>query len=202
MTGRMPQIGDTITTREPMLSSEGLTQIRTYIAARVGEGFDTYDEMVEGVVDYYAIKHPELIRPHIERVACQMLEAHRAAQQHWTGLTDCDRLDRAFVALEEAGIVARQNFTCCQSCGHAEIGMEADESAFGYVFYHNQDTESAYEYGSLMLAYGAFTHEDEDIERVGKQVVEMLRQHGLPVAWNGSIHTRIAVQPIDWKKRR
>ncbi|GAA3642822.1 hypothetical protein GCM10022267_31820 [Lentzea roselyniae] len=40
------------------------------------------------------------------------------------GETDPERLTRAFAALREAGITARENFTCCRSCGESEIGGE------------------------------------------------------------------------------
>jgi hypothetical protein len=53
-------------------------------------------------------------------------------------------------------------FTCCGTCGAAEIGIEMDDfqdlsgrEPKGYVFFHQQDTESAVESGSLYISYGA-----------------------------------------------
>ncbi|GAA3057235.1 hypothetical protein GCM10017562_22600 [Streptomyces roseofulvus] len=62
----------------------------------------------------------------------------------WEGVTDPERLTAAFAGLERAGIVAREHFTCCRTCGTAEIGAEegADE-ARGFVYFHRQCTETA-----------------------------------------------------------
>jgi hypothetical protein len=38
-----------------------------------------------------------------------------AEQAAWEGVTDPERLALAFGALEEAGITARENFTCCRA---------------------------------------------------------------------------------------
>jgi hypothetical protein len=53
--------------------------------------------------------------------------------------------------LEEEGIVAREHFTCCGSCGASQIHDEADSNHFGYVFYHVQETESEQEPGNLYI---------------------------------------------------
>jgi hypothetical protein len=83
-------------------------------------------------------------------------------QESWPVLTDFDRLSLAFDMLEDEDIVARQHFTCCGTCGAAEIGIEMDDfrdmagrEPTGYVFFHQQDTESAVESGSLYISYGA-----------------------------------------------
>ena len=47
--------------------------------------------------------------------------AHLADQATWPERTDSDRLTDAFRALDQAGIVAREDFACCQNCGVAEI---------------------------------------------------------------------------------
>lgn len=51
--------------------------------------------------------------------------------------------------------MARQNFTCCQTCGLAEIDDEIEvvraegRPVRGYAFFHQQDTAGAVEGGSL-----------------------------------------------------
>ena len=80
--------------------------------------------------------------------------------------------------LEAAGIVARQNFTCCKTCGFYEINGEMEAARAqgrvvrGYVFFHMQDTERAAKGGDLALAYGPAdqTSSDLDYEAVGRLV--------------------------------
>ena len=55
-------------------------------------------------------------------------------------LTDRNRLELAFEALDQQGVRAREDFTCCQSCGHSEMASDPDVAE--YVFYHGQDSDS------------------------------------------------------------
>ena len=50
-------------------------------------------------------------------------------QATWPALTDYDRLKAALDTLETEGIVTRENFTCCGTCGAAEIGAEIEDFA-------------------------------------------------------------------------
>ncbi|GAA1471101.1 hypothetical protein P4N68_08840 [Corynebacterium felinum] len=52
------------------------------------------------------------------------------------------RLTAAFEQLQERGLLALQDFTCCSTCGHHEAGSRMyKEKKRGYVFFHRQDTE-------------------------------------------------------------
>ncbi len=129
-------------------------------------------------------------------------------QEGWPILTDFDRLELAFEMLEDEGIVARQNFTCCGTCGAAEIGTEIDDfeaigrKASGYVFFHQQDTESAVESGSLYISYGAADSEtgDEASVAIGRKLHDTLQSVGLKPIWDGKINHRVGVA-VDWKRR-
>ena len=118
----------------------------------------------------------------------------------------CDCLDQAFAALERSGVVARQNFACCQTCGHAEIGdeiAEAQEKAdvVGYTFYHMQDTERAAEGGGLYLSYGALEQTESALQKVGRSIVEALRKEGLKAEWDGDPKKRIEIRDLLWRRR-
>jgi hypothetical protein len=130
------------------------------------------------------------------------LAAHLDAQAGWPERTDSDRLTDAFRALDLAGIVAREDFACCQSCGSTEIGDEVGDGqpVRGYVFYHGQDAVGAARGGDLWLAYGSF---DERIgaARIGDEIVAALRGAGLEVDWSGDENQRIVVR-LRWRKRR
>jgi len=175
-------------------------EIRSSVAARVAEGFLDRAAIVDGTVELLSDEFPpEELQPLVEAETDAALRAHQAEQRSWPPITDCDRLDRAFAALEVEGVTARQNFACCQSCGQAEIGDEMADGSTGYVFYHLQDTERAAEYGTLYLSYGTL---NGDAVAIGHRVVDRLHREGLRTKWDGTLSQRIAVTGIDWKRRR
>jgi hypothetical protein len=187
---------------------ETLKEMRDSIRREVSAGFSDADDIIEGVVEMLSDEYDEEeLRPDAERLTRQAIRTHLRAQATWPKTTDCDRLDGAFAELETKGIVARQNFTCCQTCGHYEIGgqieaaREAGREVHGYTFYHMQDTEGAVEGDGLYLAYGALEPDDDALVAVGKEIVKVLRRHKLKVRWNGSGSERIFVA-LEWKRRR
>ncbi|HEU4968451.1 DUF6891 domain-containing protein [Sphingomonas sp.] len=147
------------------------------------------------------------MRKEAQRLLRDALAEHSMAQRNWPDRTDCDRLDDAFAALEADGIISRQNFTCCGTCGSAEIWdeMKAIEEAGGavrgYAFYHMQDTESAAEGHGLYLNYGACEEGEHAALAIARDIVAHLEDHGLDCHWNGEWGKRIAVA-LDWKRRR
>ncbi|WP_371580818.1 hypothetical protein [Streptomyces sp. NBC_01314] len=125
-----------------------------------------------------------------------------AEQETWDGVTDPERITRAFETLGAAhGITARENFTCCRNCGTTEIGAEGAPDARGFVFFHSQCTESAAAGSGLMLLYGGFDDDAETTTAVGQQVVAALAMEGLSTQWDGDPTKAITVTPLDWRKR-
>jgi hypothetical protein len=122
-------------------------------------------------------------------------------QETWQGETDPERLARAFAALEQAGIVAREDFACCHSCGQAEIGAEAFDGARGFVYFHGQCTDFAAAGEGLTLYYGGFDGSEQTTVSVGQQVVTALEQAGLRVEWSGDPGRAIEVAPLTWHRR-
>lgn len=122
-------------------------------------------------------------------------------QEAWEGVTDPERVAAAFERLREAGIVARENFACCRSCGDAEIGAEAGEGDRGFVYFHSQCTEGAAQGGGLMLLYGAFDEGADAARDVGREVVRAVEGAGLSTEWDEDPGWGIAVTPLDWRKR-
>lgn len=127
--------------------------------------------------------------------------AHLDAQRGWPARTDSDRLTDAFRALDAAGIVAREDFTCCQNCGATEIGAEVHDTmpARGYVFYHQQDADRGAEGGGLYLAFGLIGQ--PATAEIGEEIAAALRAENLQVDWSGSPGQRIHVR-VDWARRR
>jgi hypothetical protein len=141
------------------------------------------------------------------RLLREALAEQAEFQRSWPSRTDCDRLDAAFAALEADGVIARQNFSCCGTCGSGEIWDEIEEAqkegrpARGYAFFHMQDTESAVEGYGLCLNYGACEEGEAAAVAVGRDIVAALTAQGLQTDWDGSHAKRIGVS-LDWKKRR
>lgn len=124
-----------------------------------------------------------------------------AEQSAWVGETDPERLSRAFLALEGLGVIARENFTCCRSCGRAEIGAAGPSDARGFVYFHQQCTDAAAAGHGLTLLYGGFDGAAETTVSIGREVVAALDAVGLPVCWDGDPSRGIEVKPLDWRKR-
>ena len=182
-------------------------EIRGYAANSVAAGFSSEAEIVESATEISNDEYPGKVDEFtIRRIVKEDLRRHALEAESWEAVTDCDRLDSAFDALEESGIVARQNFACCQNCGHAEIWDEVEQLSSkrdirGYTFFHMQDTESAVEGHGLCLAYGATTDSDDEAVQIGHEVTRALRSAGLHPQWDGQLSKRISL-PLDWKRRR
>jgi hypothetical protein len=188
--------------------AEGLEDLREFIAYRVREGFESVHEIVENAIEYALGKHGrDDLQPEIKRITTELVAAHRAEQAGWEGSTDCDRLDKAFAALNRQGIVARQDFSCCNNCGFTEIWDEIEEEekrqpVEGYVFYHLQATETVIKSGQLMMAYGCVEEDEAALVRIANKIVTELRRVGLDPSWGGTAYCPIAVDGIIWRRRR
>lgn len=187
--------------------NQTLRFLRMDIERAVAGGFMPPNEILPTFVEVHGEDlDPAILTVEGQRMLAEVLAAHRLAQANWPEVTDCDRLDAAFAALEANGVISRQDFTCCGTCGASEIHGEIDAArregrpAHGYAFYHQQDTESAADGGGLYLNYGADEPGDEAAVAVGHEIVAALKAKGLSPEWNGRIERRIHV-PMDWKRR-
>jgi hypothetical protein len=176
--------------------------IRSFIRARV-RGFGVLDDVIEETGSYLegTAEVPEGLA---EQILAEEILALRADEERWASPTDNDRLDAAFAALDKQGILAEQDYWCCQNCGHTAAVDEVKKSKGrykGYVFYHAQDTESAIEGGGLFLAFGT-TKPDPDADvAVARAAVDALEREGLRVRWDGTVQRRPFVE-MAWRKRR
>src|SRR5687767_8883107 len=100
-----------------------LAEIDERVSGDIAAAFLPEEEIVTATIESFTGTYePEVIRPLVVKRTQHFLAEHRAAERVWPAVTDCDRLDRAFAELETRGIVCRQDFTCCSTCGHYEIG--------------------------------------------------------------------------------
>lgn len=186
-----------------------------YLHRRLAEGFDTKGHILE-LAEIYMDEIEEVeVSPEELHTTLQVALAERDAEMRsWPAVTDCDRIDAAFEALNARGIMARHNWTCCCNCGHAEMPNEFDrihgvwegQPIIGYAFYHNQDVEAVAEGDPLHLSTCATTPTDSEeefnqhCERIAAAVADVLRTHGLNVEWNGSPSYRIRIN-LNWQRR-
>ncbi|THV21665.1 DUF6891 domain-containing protein [Glycomyces paridis] len=179
---------------EPETAAWAADRAARYIA----EGYLDFDAMVENM--HEMSEHDPQLSTVQARAILSPLWRERVAEQAGWGETDCDLLTDAFARLDDDGVIARENFACCQNCGTSEIWGHAEERHRGYVFFHMQDTERAPD-GSLYLSYGSRSNTDESVAAIGAEVVKTLGEHGLRTEWDGSNKSRIVVTDLDWRRR-
>ena len=131
----------------------------------IAPGFADRGEARERVADEFELEHTD---PEVARAVDAAWNAQLAEETRWpAGSSDYERVARAFAALEEQGLIARMNFTCCNTCGTSEIGDERTPLAdpgkgYGYreeqyVFFHQQDADRlAEEPADLLLTFSAW----------------------------------------------
>jgi hypothetical protein len=129
-------------------------------------------------------------------------------KEQWPEVTDCDRLDEAFEAINTRGIIAIQNAGYTQSDGYHDF-REAyarhpkKSEVLGYCFYHGQDLERAVRGGGLYLAFGPTDPTDEQARGllVGNVVRDELTRVGLAIEWDGTFATRMHLPDYVWQRR-
>ena len=198
---------DKAAARQTTSREEVLEWVRDRIRRDIASGYYDSEQIIANARDDVGDELPaDVAESEARRLLPIMLAEHVEAQADWPERTDSDRLAAAFTALEAAGIIARQNFSCCGSCGSAEIWdeLEAVRAAggpvSGYAFFHMQDTDHAVDGSDLYLNYGASVDGEDAALAVAHEIVEHLQAHGLQTTWTGSWNQRIGVQ-LDWKRR-
>ncbi len=182
-------------------------EVQRHIWRLVRSGFYEKRHIVE--IDCEEIHEPGTHdKDEVAAAVQREVEALLEEQKSWPQVTDCDRLDEVFEALNQQGVIALQNAGNTQSDGYddvREIYGEAGEPSgyMGYCFYHGQDLERAVQGEGLWLAFGPLKPESEKTEgpTVGALIVKELELKGLRVKWNGTFGQRIFVENLEWKKR-
>lgn len=187
---------------------EAVETMSEFIETLAKAGFETEEEVATSALGYMEGEAEEaFLRPHAKQVARAAFARLEEEQPLWPTVTDCDRLDAAFAELDGNGVIARQNYWCCQTCGNDAISTEIDEltemgeKVRGFAFYHTQDTECAVEGGGVFLCYGSVEESEEERVALANEIVLTIEKHGLKPEWNGDLKRRIEV-PLDWKRRR
>jgi hypothetical protein len=156
---------------------------------------DIVGDLLEGDTD------EAMVRAAISRE----FDAKAVAERSWPERTDCDRLDEAFAALNQCGVIALHNAGFTMSDGITEVAevlhRQGRDRTIGYCFYHGQDVERVVAGDGLTIAFGALDDSGSIKQKIGSSVKETLERHGFAVAWNGNAETRLNIPAFDWKRR-
>jgi hypothetical protein len=133
-----------------------------------------------------------------------MIADRNRAARRWPRPTVNDRVDAAFVDLDEAGVIALQGAGYTRSHGWFEVAQAeaARPNARGAVFYTLQDAEHAMDGHGLTLAFGA-RGEDPPSDRavsIAREVVAALARNGVDSEWSGSPRDCIHIPPFEWRR--
>lgn len=184
------------------LDEEERGQLETRVREVLTGGYASRAELAELAEDYLVTRDRRPVSREQAEVLVDRLWLERVAEQAaWEGETDPERLTRAFTALQESGITARENFACCRNCGQSEIGAEGGPDARGFVYFHTQCTDSAAAGHGLTLLYGGFDGSSATTAAIGQEVVAALEAVGLPTEWDRDPGRAITVTPLDWRRR-
>jgi hypothetical protein len=187
------------------LSPADFDELHDFVKVQVAAGYASFDDIVDEAVEVFAgtLPDPQALRAAAMAVTEQAISAHVRDQAEWPDTTDCDRLDAAFAELDQLGILARQHYSCCGTCGSNDIRIEMGQvrAARGFTFFHIQDTEHAVGGEFLYLSYGSATADRSDAVAIGREVVDTLSRHGLRPSWDGRHVNRIGL-PLTWQRRR
>ena len=150
----------------PVVASSGnLDELDEAARKAVLPGFLSRTEAIERVREELELSDDATA---VEDAVDRVWQARLAEEATWSdGSSDYERVARAFAALNDAGMVARMDFTCCNNCGNSEIGGERtalSNPGDGYryreeqfVFFHQQDSDRLVdEPAQLFLTFGAW----------------------------------------------
>jgi len=188
-----------------------LDLIKKHIRNDVRAGFDDDEHIIEAALelDYDKLWDAKKLRGVVEEVLMQEITSLNEDEVTWPSVTDFDRLENAFKALEKENILCRHHFSCCGGCGNNKMWdmFEADPQSkyIGYVYYHMQDTPFAIRGKGLMFNYESFRAPAEDKVTydlaIGHMLCNELEKQGLAAKWNGTIGQRVGVSMV-WQRRR
>ncbi|MDI3287770.1 hypothetical protein [Polyangium sp. 15x6] len=193
-----------------MPTEEAIAQCREWLERVVDVDCraGVYDEanILEALEEIIEVELGEPFPALFEEFAARVkvgLEARAREEATWGDRTINDRLDSAFDDLDARGIVTAQALGSTLQEGAELIdAMSGDREARGSAFYHRQDLERALEGGGLRLAFTAYGDEAGGGEAIGREIVHVLKHHGVPVSWGGDVRSRIEIEPFEWRKRR
>ncbi|PKX97932.1 uncharacterized protein P174DRAFT_508315 [Aspergillus novofumigatus IBT 16806] len=172
------------------MDASNINDITQDARLQVLTGLYSQAEILQQLIDIYEL--PEHSTNVVQQLIQSLWNQQLEEETSWSDEpTDVEKLQTAFSRLEdEDRIICRMNFTCCQTCGNAEIGGEADETHIGQG-------------RGLSLRYGDLEGDskDESVVDIGQKIAARLREEGLNVDWNENPKKTIELDPFQWRVR-
>jgi hypothetical protein len=108
-------------------------------------------------------------------------------------------LTEAFKKLRKAGLIAKQNWCCCQTCGIAAL----ENTTKDFVFYHKQDSDVLAQYKECHLTWGIGDVKNCDKKKytvpLGNKICEILNScEGVRAEWDGNPDKRIKLTVLKY----
>ena len=201
-----------------------LDQARWYVLSALGDGqWQSVEDLCRRrPYDQVEARVKPLLNPGIIGTALESLEAESCIESHTVGgrkevrleptgpeaqrlRETMVRLTRAFRKMRNCGLLAKENFACCWTCGIEEITelatsrVDAGREVLGYVFYDMQDNMERCAGGDFHLVSGQFYLEGLgkvgiSSTAVGKLVCYCLKKCGVAYEWDEEENTYIRVK--------
>ncbi len=175
------------------------------IKMHVWSGFDSVDDVNELIEDMLSDDSEVVDEALLRAAVATEFKQKLATETTWPTVTDCDRLDAAFEALNKNGVIALHNAGVTQSDGLSDVGEALRErgknSVTGYCFYHWQDVERATKGLGLWLAFGDLDDDKSKKINIGKVIKKTLETNALIVEWNGAPDIRLHIPELVWRRR-
>jgi hypothetical protein len=134
-------------------------------------------------------------------------QSKRLAEESWPQVTDFDRIERAFQALDAQGIIALHRAGYTHSDGHEEVSMAYENAGgrsseyTGYCFYTEQDQESTLTRDELYIAFGHLSGDEKKGVIIGRKLRSALESEGFVIDWDGTFSSRLIVKAFLWQRR-
>lgn len=118
-------------------------------------------------------------------------------------MSDIMKLNRVFDNLERQNILARANFSCCQSCGGYELATIAEEqNKAGWVFWHQQSEDGLRRTGNVHVYFAGADECDKppknakSSNEIAKIAYREFLRVGLDVEWSGEESNAILLKGL------
>lgn len=182
-------------------------EVEKMILDEIKAGFLSDDEILEECEEYIEDDYPEDCDSIPEDDFLEIIKTLRSTYGNTGSQENFKKLNDAFNALMNRGIVALHYAGYTQSDGFAECAeagadLEAQgKNLIGCCFYTEQDLGHILHEDStqLYLSFGAYLDKPTTIE-VGQMITEELKNVGFDVQWNQTAETKVAIKNLIWDK--
>ncbi len=201
-------------------------RLRSSIRGELRLGKLEHESILQNCDEVFIEDAPESEQEDFIRFSAEELEEAagqlEAERETWPEETDCDRLDRVELALQERGIMLWQASPCCNTCTRSELGeriavIEGREPGFrdrvrGYAFFIDQNLPESLADDSnisVYLGYGWLSQDEGEVPdevyqqnalAIGHEVCKCLRDEGFEASWDGNLSRKIGLS-LNWQRR-